>query len=234
MTEADWLACTDPAAMLDFLEGRLSERKLRLFACACCRRIWPLLTSPDSRHAIEVSERFADGRAPQLDLAGALIFAARSQGGQAGQAAYLAASRKPLITTREASAAAIEAAAEAATAEAHATAANRDAWAAVDAALGRARAAEAEQQAALLRDLLGNPFRPVVVEPSWLSGHGGTVPRMARLIYDERRFSDLPILADALEEAGYSNAALLAHLRQGIEHVLGCWALDQCRGEPAS
>src|SRR5690348_14620391 len=63
MTEHDWLTSSDLDEMLDFAQGRVSERKLRLFACACCRRIWPLLEDPRSRAMVELAERFADGRA---------------------------------------------------------------------------------------------------------------------------------------------------------------------------
>ena len=61
MTEAEWLACTDPTPMLEFLGDRASSRKLRLFAVACCRRIWPLITEVHCREAVEIAERFADG-----------------------------------------------------------------------------------------------------------------------------------------------------------------------------
>lgn len=232
MTEAEWLASGNPEAMLGFLRFEAPARKLRLFACACCRRIWPLLTDPDSRHAVEVSERYADGRAGPRDLGGALTLAAPARGGDASVAAYWAGSRNPAETVGNASAAAIEAVAVEATREARAgIAAAADPRAAADAllaALDRARAAEARAQADLLRDLF-NPFRPAAVDPSWLTWHGGTVRRLAGAIYEERRFGDLPVLADALEEAGCSDPDVLRHCRQPGEHVLGCWVVDRLR-----
>src|SRR5258708_3680828 len=73
MTEVGWLRCTDPGPMLEFLRDRASERKLRLFACACCRRVWHLLTDERSRRAVEVMERDADGAAGNEDLYLAVI-----------------------------------------------------------------------------------------------------------------------------------------------------------------
>jgi hypothetical protein len=78
----------------------------------------------------------------------------------------------------------------------------------------------------LLRDIFGNPFRPVTADPSWLAWNSGTILHLAQGIYGDRRFDDLPILADALEEAGCTNADILTHCRQPGEHVLGCWVLD--------
>jgi hypothetical protein len=85
--------------------------------------------------------------------------------------------------------------------------------------------------AALLRDILGNPFRPAhAVDPSWLAWNDGIVAKLAAAIYEGRRFADLPILADALEDAGCADAAILAHCRGAGEHVRGCWVVDLLTG----
>ena len=78
-------------------------------------------------------------------------------------------------------------------------------------------------QALLLRDVFRNPFRPLTIDPSWLTS---TVTSLATAIYQERAFDRLPILANALEDAGCSQQDILSHLRSGGEHVRGCWPLD--------
>src|SRR5262249_44669511 len=83
----------------------------------------------------------------------------------------------------------------------------------------------------LLRELVGPlAFRAVAVNPAWLRWNYGTVLSIARRIYEERAFYDMPILADALEDAGCTDAALLDHLRSAGEHVTGCWAVDLVLG----
>jgi hypothetical protein len=92
-------------------------------------------------------------------------------------------------------------------------------------------AASLEQfgQAALLRCIFGNPFHPAPPVAAWLAWNEGTIPRLAQTIYDERQFEVLPVLADALEDAGCADVALLDHCRSQQEHVRGCWVLDLVR-----
>jgi hypothetical protein len=83
----------------------------------------------------------------------------------------------------------------------------------------------------LSRDIVGNPFRPrPTVPPDWLGWNGSTVPRLAQAICDVRAFDRLPVLADALEDAGCPDANLLGHLRGPGPHVRGCWAVDLVLG----
>jgi hypothetical protein len=80
----------------------------------------------------------------------------------------------------------------------------------------------------LLRDIFGNPFRPVSVEPHWLTP---TVRNLAAAIYAGRAFDRLPVLADALEDAGCDNADVLTHCRGPGPHVRGCWVVDLLLGK---
>ncbi len=80
----------------------------------------------------------------------------------------------------------------------------------------------------LLREIFGNPFRPVVADPRWLTE---TAVGIARGIYDDRAFERLPILADALQDAGCENADLLTHGREPGTHVRGCWVVDSVLGK---
>jgi hypothetical protein len=210
-SEADWLTDHDTTRLERFLLSRPrppSLRKWRLYACACVRRIVPR-APPVVRDALAVAERYAEGRARWgrlHPLAQHLLDLARQ-------------------SPRE-------------------EAALRAAWATVapgnEAPLARRQAlratgclSEAEQQRALLRDVMGNPFRKLRLEPAWLGWQDGLVLHLARTLYRDGLFDHLPILGDALEDAGCSDPTVLDHCRSPGPHTRGCWVLDALvAGEP--
>jgi hypothetical protein len=216
---------------MPYLAGRGQARKWRLFACACCRRIWHLLPQPRARAAVETAEAYADGFADpdQLHLAWTTVRKVRStwplhtKWEEALTVVLIAAN--PSITEREAE----HAARSAGNAVWHVER-EREGWAAVEPKQSPAMDAERAAQCVLLRDLC-DPFHSVVVDPCWVRWNDGAVCQLARAIYVERRFEDLPILADALEEAGCTDGHLLAHCRSGGEHIRGCWAVDALLGK---
>jgi hypothetical protein len=234
MTETEWLSCGEPRLMLDHIRPRASARKLRCFACACVRAVWDLLLDRRSQLAVETAERFADGWASAAELAEAEV------------AAFEVARVADLRTTvSDPSWAATRAAARAANLDAY-SAASGAAFVAVlceapwafgplggvlhhgdDEAKARARA----RQCDLLREVIGNPFRPVVLDPAWLAWNNGTVARLAREVHQEQRFAELPVLADALEEAGCASAETLEHCRRPGGHFRGCWVVDLILGK---
>jgi hypothetical protein len=226
MTEAEWLACTDPKKILKRLQGRSSDRKLRLLACACCRAIWCYLTAPRSRGAIEVAERYADGLATDAELERAHVLACHAAqqtqgrgGGRRFDRPLLPAEAKGLYAAQ--------------TADPHTPFLRGGlAWVGWDPEVQ-------STSPALLRELFGPlPFRPVPLDPAWLSWRRGTIPKLAQAIYEER---DLPsghldhhrlaVLADALEDAGCDNADILSHCRSAGPHVRGCWVVDLLLGK---
>src|SRR5262249_23709471 len=87
---------------------------------------------------------------------------------------------------------------------------------------------EEREQAVLIRDIFGNLFHPIILEPTWRIPQ---VVNLAQEIYDHRAFGRLPVLADALEEAGCDNAEILAHCREPGPHVRGCWVVDLILGK---
>jgi hypothetical protein len=224
MREADWLGAKDPDPMLDYLRGRASDRKLRLFAAACCRVVWDLL-DVRGRSAVEVAESYAEEEATSNQLALVRGPAQAAENGSTGarrhaaRAAYWATKTNIGECLSTLCAAAAEAAGETKVQE---TGSPSSDWAALEAALRSAAA----HQADLLRECFGNPFQPVAVSAGWLAWGGGIVRRLAQAAYEERAFDRLPVLADALEEAGCSDAAILAHCRAGGPHVRGCWVVD--------
>jgi hypothetical protein len=228
MTEEEWRTCTNPSLMLAFLEGCRcgSDRKFRLFAVACCRRVWSGLRDERSRAAVEAAERFADGHATPGELRGAftaayvavddcLDFSQYSE--DQAIAAYLSAARN--IN-------------ESATTIPDDEDANEIASHVWSYAIDGEFAASESQQTVLLRDIFGNPFRTVAFSPAWRTD---TAIALAKQMYESRDFSAMPILADALQDAGCDSAAnplpsrggnLLDHCRGPGPHVRGCWVAD--------
>ncbi len=219
MTEEQWLNGTRLEPMLNHLHRNaiVSDRKLRLFACACCRRLWPLL-GERARRVIEGVEQYADGLLGDGALAVLWV-----------TACDVAAGPLPPPPAGAAIAAVVQAARTAGETPYTTPSQTAAAFAAAAAARGRRREKKAQRE--LLRDLFGNPFRPTRVQPAWRAWNGGTLVRMAQVIYDEHRFGDLPILADALEEAGCADRAILSHCRSGGGHARGCWVVDQLLGK---
>jgi hypothetical protein len=219
MTEAEWLACTDPKPMLKFLRGRASERKLRLFAVACCRRIQHVY-SDEGRGALERTEELADG------LIGRKEWLARVGITHIGVDAAVACANQALLSF-QLPLDAVSGAARAAGLWSAYAAGTEAAWGAPRAAV---EAAERVLQADLLRDIVGSPLRAQRIDPAWLRWNDGTAARLAQDIYSGRRFGDLPVLADALEDAGCTDEWVLGHCRRRGEHVRGCWVIDLLTG----
>jgi hypothetical protein len=82
---------------------------------------------------------------------------------------------------------------------------------------------EARAQADILRDVFGNPFRSVPFDPGW---QAPTAVGLALAVYQEPDSERMAVLADALEEAGCTEKAILDHLRGPRSHVRGCWLVD--------
>jgi hypothetical protein len=233
MTEAEWLACDDPTDMLDFIaltagEGerqtRSVRRRERLFGVACCRRIWPLIAD-GVRGCVEVAERFADGRAKDDELraaketvlarwleSGGTNAATRACEWVCGEVVDARHFRPPVIR-----------AAVQPRLEARGWAPGQDLTEADDALIEVEKAAHLH----LVHDIFGNPFRPVAFDPVWRTP---TAVSLARQMYESRDFGAMPILADALQDAGCDSADILAHCRGPGPHVRGCWVVDLVLG----
>jgi hypothetical protein len=231
--------------MLQLVAGRLSDRRRRLFAVACCRRRWPLFTDERVRHAVEVAERYADGLATEQERSRAQddVDAPTWAGdrylwgettckvsplewhvAQAARFSLFGAVHGESTAYHAAFAAGLSAEIDALHEKESARSSERGVFI-------RGYGSEVVVQRALLRDIAGNPFRPPGLRAEWLTWNGGVVVELSRAIYEERAFDRLPVLADALEEAGCVAAAILDHCRQPAEHVRGCWVVDRLLGK---
>jgi len=243
MTPDDWNNCTDPQRMLDLLrkQGRLSKRKARLFAVACCRRIWPLLADERSQRTVEVAERYADAKASAEELNEtfvdphhvAMVTSATADALLYDGGITLEAASTAFASSNAAHAAASSASATPRLAEAvgvcfesaQLAASGVTPWTHTSGHAGIER--EAEAQAAILRDL----FRPFHTIPFNLTWRTPAALDLARMVYEGRKFDLLPLLGVALSDAGCTDAKLLDHLRGPGPFVKGDWALDLVLGK---
>ena len=221
MTEAEWLACVQPSQLIESVGPTWRERRARLFAVECCRR---LPAMPDARlnGVIETAERFADGVAGDAELSTAIEIANDAREWEA----------RHDMSSWQYHAAEVVAATVAFPAEEY-TAISAF-IACTEAELGPGDDGTTERRlyavfAMLVREVFGNPFRPVAFEPTWRTTDALL---LARGIYEERACGRMPILADALQDAGCDSDDILNHLRDtNATHVRGCWALDLVLGK---
>jgi hypothetical protein len=207
VTETEWLESTDPAPMLEFLRGKVSDRKLRLFACACCRYFFFDPHGGDIQaedFILEPTGWFVDG-----------VFGEREREIAETEAQNLDDYGFYAVHKREALTAVA----------AHAFSVLR-VWSALEEfsnSQGCYGNELHEKGREFINCIFDNPFHPVTADPAWLTSD---VLSLAPGIYEERAFDRMPILADALMDAGCDNDDILDHCRGSGPHVRGCWVVD--------
>ena len=253
MTESEWTESGRSTDLLSFAAGRtpavrgwgggfLSERKLRLVLVACCRRHWELFDGPP-RAVAEVAERFADGAATAEELA------ATAQSARDHYAPMVALTRSFSMAEYNVACAALGLCAPFAglvkplgyapnPTSPPTTNADVALMSLCNAAAelagsdkpvrDKAYRDELAAQATLVRCIAGNPFRRVEFAPEWRTD---TAVSLARTMYASRDFSAMPILADALQDAGCDNDDVLSHCREPGPHARGCWVVDGVLGK---
>lgn len=218
MTEEEWAAGVEPMNLLYHwtLSSGSDLRKLRLLAVACCQRKAKYFADARCQRVIKVAEQYADDEhcIGDLDLARQQCQLAlgewRAKQGYRGQMVRLltalhgTASREFYLKTILMDLERVP----------------------IDSQRGRVE--EAAKQAVLVREVFGNLSSPVTLDPRWQSE---TVVALAGGIYTDRAFDRMPILADALEEAGCDNADILTHCRGDGPHVRECWVVDLLLGK---
>lgn len=245
MTEIEWLTSADLRPMLEFMKDKVCERKLRLFTVACCRQIradqfrWVYLDAggeaDDGEKILTTSASFADGAATSADLLAAIALAERVENAEAWQserASAIATAVLAAVSLRPTDAWARELgrsfSLDSIVIEAVLQAASEALFAVASA--GNVSPIRV-MQADLLRCIIGNPFRSTEIDPTCLTWNDGNVRKLAQTIYVERRFEDIPILTNALIDAGCHDEEILSHCRQPGEHVRGCWVVDLLLGK---
>jgi hypothetical protein len=218
MTEEEWERCDSPGRALQAINRLIRSansglrRKFRLVGCHALRRIQRHATDERFGRALDVAERHFDGTATFAELRAAVVAA------QQGYEAHRSDLEEP-----------DERAAQKLThlLRPDPFAAAYDSFGAVSFEWWRGADEVRAELMGLIREVFGNPFRPVAFDPAWRTG---TAIELARQMYDAREFSAMPILADALQDAGCENADVLGHCRGPGPHVRGCWVVDLVLG----
>jgi hypothetical protein len=215
MTEAEWRTGTDPAPLLELVSQRRGDRKPRLFACDCCRRLWHLLSDLE-RAVVDAIERCAEGLIHPDKIYQAVGiphgFPYTSPDRTEVQRIVREAATQAWIGAKRSRAYVVDLVRKTEGSE--------------------GRIAEWKRQSDAIRCIFGNPFRPVTFEPAWRTD---TVLALAQQMYEAREFGAMPILADALQEvpsarregfAGCDSDEMLNHARNSSAHARGCWVVD--------
>jgi len=208
MTEQEWLAGDSHHRLFTHLRGRTTDRKVRLWAVACCRRNPHWCYDDEARRLVMVAEEFADGVVDRRALS--------ATGLTSGVSLAQMATTVP-------GGAFVSRVARAADQVGHEVATQGGVDSSMPSYAERI-ATQRRAMADLVRDIFGNPFCPVAFSPEWRTS---TAVLLAQQMYESRDFSAMPILADALQDAGCENADILDHCRdEKGTHVRGCWVVD--------
>jgi len=212
--EEEWLTALDPLEVFTNLYGKPSWRKLRLAAVACCHRMKHLLVDKRSIRAVDVAELYAD-KLQGLAAIGDIEY-------EASQVVETLMERGRNPTSDAAHCAAM----------CLAVWAPAD-WGTFQVFQWSAATVAREERIGILACVFGVPHRQrrlrIQCDPSWRTS---AVLALAQSIYDEKAFDRMPILTDALQDAGCDNDDILNHLRDATApHVRGCWALDLVLGK---
>jgi hypothetical protein len=213
MTENEWLVCADPVAMLDSMREKVSARKARLFACACCRNFLSITTDEQFGRAIDTAEQFADG----LTSKAAMKRARQS----VREIRHRLPPNKPELHSWWVALWLAE------------VTNSENAFDQVASEIRRlvSQGLLTDEQspsgATLLRCVAGNPFRLAGTEPSF---RVPDVDALAHSIYHKPTPEGLQKLAKSLEDAGCQDSDILDHCRHPGPHVRGCWVLDLLLG----
>lgn len=233
MTESEWISGDDSRRLLDFMRDKAEDRLFYLFAAACCRRSWSLLTNPASRVAVEVTEGLADGllgreatriaaaeaceveelkcfdvtrdvaEAAATLLRGTPMYAAQKCDAYITRALAIVMAGEPLLTMD-------------------------DMWMDHDEYVRAQKQANAD----VARDIFRHPSQPLPkIDTEWLDWRDAAIPRMCQRMYDSMDFGLMKGLGRSLHIAGCTDEEILDHCQSNIPHFRGCWLIDSILGK---